>query len=40
MVIDAFVQNEVVKIAGREAVGDERDVADGVLWFKSSNGVA
>ncbi|XP_027362170.1 uncharacterized protein LOC113869867 [Abrus precatorius] len=37
--VNAVVQNEVVVIAGWEAVTDEMDIAEGVLWFHSFNNV-
>lgn len=37
--VDAVVQKEVVVIAGWEAVIDEMDVADGLLWFNSFSNV-
>lgn len=37
--VDAVVQKEVVVIAGWEAVVDEMDVADGLLWFNSFSNV-
>ncbi|KAG2706805.1 hypothetical protein I3760_05G119400 [Carya illinoinensis] len=33
--VDALVKIEVVRVAGWEAVIDERNVANGVLWFRS-----
>lgn len=39
VVVDVVVPSEVVKVSGREAVWDERNVADGILWFKSSDEV-
>ena len=35
--MDALVQREVVTVGGREAVVDERNVGDGVVWFRSSS---
>ncbi|KAG6654037.1 uncharacterized protein LOC122308835 [Carya illinoinensis] len=37
--VDALVKIEVVRVAGREAVIDERNVANGVLWFRSCSNV-
>ncbi|KAE9605642.1 hypothetical protein Lal_00024852 [Lupinus albus] len=37
--VDAVVQNEVVVVAGWEAMIDEVDVAEGVLWFNSFSNV-
>ncbi|KAH0991219.1 hypothetical protein GBA52_002702 [Prunus armeniaca] len=37
--VDAVVQSEVVMVAGREAVCDERSVGDGVMEFRSLNNV-
>lgn len=35
--VDAVVKSEVVVVGGLEAVVDERDLGDGVLWFRSVN---
>ncbi|MQL41316.1 hypothetical protein EI012_25725 [Escherichia coli] len=37
--VDGVVQKEVVVIAGWEAVIDEMDTADGLLWFNSFSNV-
>ncbi|GMY26743.1 hypothetical protein FCV25MIE_21985 [Fagus crenata] len=37
VVVDALVQSQVVTVGGREAVVDERNVGDGVVWFRSSS---
>lgn len=39
VVVDVVVPKEVVCIGGREAVVDEKNVVDGVMWFKCSNHV-
>jgi len=35
VVVDALVQGEVVTVAGREAVLDDRNVGDRLVWFRS-----
>ncbi|KAB1206512.1 hypothetical protein CJ030_MR7G000032 [Morella rubra] len=37
--VEALVKREVVTVGGREAVIDERNVADGLVWFTSSSNV-
>lgn len=39
IVVDVDVQSEVVMVAEKEAVVDERYVADGVVWFRSFSNV-
>lgn len=39
VVVDALVRKEKVVVAGREAAIDERDIGEGVLWFKSHNNI-
>jgi hypothetical protein len=36
VVVDALVQREVVTVAGREAVLEERNVGDRLVWFRSN----
>ncbi|KAJ9708030.1 hypothetical protein PVL29_000204 [Vitis rotundifolia] len=38
--VDVVVQGEVVAVAGGETVHDERNVVDGVMWFRSSSGAS
>ncbi|KAI4357906.1 hypothetical protein L6164_001823 [Bauhinia variegata] len=35
VVVDVVVQREVAKVAGRDGIWDEKNHADGILWFKS-----
>lgn len=35
VMVDAVVQREVVLVAGREAVWDEKNLVDKMIWFKS-----
>ena len=35
VLVDVSVQTEAVKVAGRNAFWDDKDLANGVLWFKS-----
>ncbi|CAK7326468.1 unnamed protein product [Dovyalis caffra] len=35
VVVDAVVQREVVAVSGREVAPNERNVVDGVMWFRS-----
>lgn len=37
--VEALVKREVVTVGGREAVIDERNVADGLVWFRSFSNV-
>ncbi|XP_059446829.1 uncharacterized protein LOC132178405 [Corylus avellana] len=36
VVVDALVDREVVTVGGREAVVDERNVGDSLVWFRSN----
>lgn len=38
--VDVAVECEVVTVGGTEAVADQKDVVDGVMWFRSLNRVA
>ncbi|CAK8536956.1 unnamed protein product [Lathyrus sativus] len=35
VLVDVDIQTEVAKVAGKDAVWDENNLVDGVLWFKS-----
>jgi hypothetical protein len=37
--VDVAVECEVVTVGGTEAVADQKDVVDGVMWFRSLNRV-
>ncbi|XP_011020712.1 PREDICTED: uncharacterized protein LOC105122984 [Populus euphratica] len=39
VIVDAVVQREVIAVAGREVAPDERNVVDGIMWFRSSSNV-
>lgn len=37
--VDAAVECEVVTVGGAEAMADQKDAVDGVMWFRSFNKV-
>jgi hypothetical protein len=37
VIVDAVVQREVIAVAGREVEPDERNLVDGIMWFRSSS---
>ncbi|KAJ6689759.1 hypothetical protein OIU85_006107 [Salix viminalis] len=37
VIVDAAVQREVIAVAGREVKPAERNVVDGIMWFRSSS---
>lgn len=39
VIVDAVVQREVIAVAGREVAPGERNLVDGIMWFRSSSNV-